>query len=323
MAQIFIGVVVLAVVAIALAALRRVRRTDGIPPSDVLRSVASTGQSRAKDVATTAADESVTGKTWNAPNASAGVVVSETPVRSSLELKGSDEASLADAVQPGIAEWIPIKPHLQMPVKVIEDLADSCENNAVPQGGEKTEHRDIFKATIVKEGIGLRDPSTKGPSDTTGLVTTGDDIAVGIARIRGSETQVNSAACSDIEVADGGGQRNTVTGAQNSANVELIADATSAQELATARQKESKSSRQYRPPIRRRPTSGDPTVRGDVEAAREGRERALSLEVRLIFEKGGFCRVSLLPQRTADLPESMFVSSVGGEVMLVAMQDDW
>ena len=81
-----------------------------------------------------------------------------------------------------------------------------------------------------------------------------------------------------------------------------------------------KSPRQYRPVVRTPPKPEVSSVRKDQRAQRE---RALSLAVRLIFEPGGFCRVSLLPQRIADLPQELLVSGAEGGVELVTLQEDW
>ena len=82
----------------------------------------------------------------------------------------------------------------------------------------------------------------------------------------------------------------------------------------------------------RAPTGGAPTTRqqpagnrskpkGDVNEA--DRSRALSIELRLLFERGECCRVSLLPKRTSGLPEELTLRTSTGSVDLVALQDDW
>lgn len=52
--------------------------------------------------------------------------------------------------------------------------------------------------------------------------------------------------------------------------------------------------------------------------------RSLPIEVRIRFERGGFCRVSLIAKRSSSSPEDLtaFTSS-GEEVNLRAMQDEW
>lgn len=56
---------------------------------------------------------------------------------------------------------------------------------------------------------------------------------------------------------------------------------------------------------------------------REGRDRALPIEVRLVFEKAGFCMVSLLPRRALALPAELAVSGSGDPPDLIALQDEW
>ena len=52
-------------------------------------------------------------------------------------------------------------------------------------------------------------------------------------------------------------------------------------------------------------------------------DRAAPIHVRVVFQRGGYCAVSLLPCRLPGLPERLIVSSTDGEVALVALQDDW
>ena len=51
------------------------------------------------------------------------------------------------------------------------------------------------------------------------------------------------------------------------------------------------------------------------------RERRLAIEVRLRFEHGGFCRLSLIPQKDERLDGEITASSAGGEIELVPLQD--
>ena len=53
------------------------------------------------------------------------------------------------------------------------------------------------------------------------------------------------------------------------------------------------------------------------------RERPLPIEVRLRFDRGGFCRVSLIARRSAGLPEDLTAAVSAGEINLRAMQDEW
>jgi hypothetical protein len=47
------------------------------------------------------------------------------------------------------------------------------------------------------------------------------------------------------------------------------------------------------------------------------------VEVRLLFEHGGFARLSLLPQREESLPDELSVSGEGDLPTLLALQDEW
>jgi hypothetical protein len=49
----------------------------------------------------------------------------------------------------------------------------------------------------------------------------------------------------------------------------------------------------------------------------------MPLEVRLVFEKAGFCRVSLLPRRAAGMPSELAVEGSGSPPELLALQEEW
>lgn len=66
---------------------------------------------------------------------------------------------------------------------------------------------------------------------------------------------------------------------------------------------------------RRAPCSG-----GGEPAARD---RPLPLEVRLRFDRGGFCIISLIARGCAGLSEEITVATQSGELELRAMQDEW
>jgi hypothetical protein len=78
--------------------------------------------------------------------------------------------------------------------------------------------------------------------------------------------------------------------------------------------------RQYRPTARasaelRAPKSPSPEPKT--------RDRATPIEVRLVFEKAGFCRVSLLPRRAAGMPIEFAVEGSGSPPELRALQEEW
>jgi hypothetical protein len=49
----------------------------------------------------------------------------------------------------------------------------------------------------------------------------------------------------------------------------------------------------------------------------------MPIEVRLLFEKAGFCRVSLLPRRDPGMPVELAVTGSGDPPELLALQDEW
>ncbi len=53
------------------------------------------------------------------------------------------------------------------------------------------------------------------------------------------------------------------------------------------------------------------------------RDRSLPLEVRLRFDRGGFCRLSLIARRSNGLPEDITVWTHSGDLELQAIQDEW
>lgn len=53
------------------------------------------------------------------------------------------------------------------------------------------------------------------------------------------------------------------------------------------------------------------------------RTRATAIAVRVLFQRGGHCSVTLLPKRSPDLPEQLDVEGGGGNVELIALGDEW
>ncbi|RMD65806.1 hypothetical protein D6833_02375, partial [Candidatus Parcubacteria bacterium] len=88
-----------------------------------------------------------------------------------------------------------------------------------------------------------------------------------------------------------------------------------------------KQPRKYRGLSREAPEQPEPAARKEPpdqpgESAKQ--RRSLPIEVRIRFERGGFCAVSLLAKRTSSSPEDLTaVTSSGQEVDLRAMQDEW
>ncbi len=84
--------------------------------------------------------------------------------------------------------------------------------------------------------------------------------------------------------------------------------------------------RQYRGLTRPKPRgkrNDTPSDRAAVNTPPSRRSRALPIEVRLRFDRGGFCAVSLVAKRTTELPETLTVSTASGELDLCGMQEEW
>lgn len=78
--------------------------------------------------------------------------------------------------------------------------------------------------------------------------------------------------------------------------------------------------RQYRPTARTPAPQRAPLLPSEE---RQVRNRAMPIELRLVFEKAGFCQVSLLPRRTAGMPAEFAVKGSGSPPELEALQDEW
>jgi hypothetical protein len=97
-------------------------------------------------------------------------------------------------------------------------------------------------------------------------------------------------------------------------------EASGSQDVSREAPARTRAPRQYRPAAR---TPGAPRAAPPDSEERPGRDRALPIEVRLVFERAGFCRVSLLPRRTPALPEEITISGSGDPLELIALQDEW
>ena len=84
----------------------------------------------------------------------------------------------------------------------------------------------------------------------------------------------------------------------------------------------------YRPPTGKPPTSPR-QVPLPIGRSRGGDKiagnhtQAASIRLRILFERGGYCRMSLLPKRPAGLPVRITVAGPTGSLELVAFDDDW
>jgi hypothetical protein len=89
----------------------------------------------------------------------------------------------------------------------------------------------------------------------------------------------------------------------------------------------SRSAPQYRAPIGGRRITRQASQRsGAAKVSRisdSDRNVVLPIEVRLLVERGDYCRVTLLPKRVAGLTNELTVRTATGTLGLVARQDDW
>jgi hypothetical protein len=91
-------------------------------------------------------------------------------------------------------------------------------------------------------------------------------------------------------------------------------------------QQRPRAPRQYRVTPRSPPPSGRSSVgapQPQETGELRGNVRALPLDVRLMYEKAGFCRISLLPRRVADFPEDLEVTASDARYAFVMLQDEW
>ena len=95
---------------------------------------------------------------------------------------------------------------------------------------------------------------------------------------------------------------------------------------ARSRQTEGRRPSQYRapaggPPPRSRPLpSSTPHHHSRNSRAQHS---PVHIEVRIVFQRGGYCSVSLLPRRLPDFPAELLVVAEGNDVELLALQEDW
>ena len=85
------------------------------------------------------------------------------------------------------------------------------------------------------------------------------------------------------------------------------------------------------PPVYRPPAGGPTSPRrpspprnlGDDQGEPSTVAQPARVEVRILFQRGGYCTVSLLASRPSGLPERLTVSSGAREVELLELQEDW
>lgn len=89
---------------------------------------------------------------------------------------------------------------------------------------------------------------------------------------------------------------------------------------ANAQSEPARNLRQYRPAPR---GASRQQLRTTESNRRLVADRALPIHVRLVFEKAGFCRVSLLARRAEGLADDILIRGNGSPGELIALQDDW
>ena len=83
----------------------------------------------------------------------------------------------------------------------------------------------------------------------------------------------------------------------------------------------------YRPPSGASPSSpqkrSTSSTNSSMTGNAKGRRRPADIELRILFKRGGYCCVSLLPKRPSPLPEKIRVSGPDGPIDLVALEENW
>ena len=89
--------------------------------------------------------------------------------------------------------------------------------------------------------------------------------------------------------------------------------------------RDSRGPQQYRGLARRpahRQDVGQRSTRGE-EGDSRARSRSLPIEVRLLFDRGGSCTISLIAKRSSGMPEDVTVTAQGQSLDLRAMHEEW
>ena len=210
---------------------------------------------------------------------------------------GGDDASEQSGVVPGQGQGVSDGDERTLGQEsALDSVAESCR--ATEQAAEKQEPDD--KVEVV---------SPAKPTAETVKLDLDDQIGVPARKDEG------------ISAADGGriGGADAIqsSGKPPSGGTEGSPGATGGKERGRRLQYRGPAARPP-PPQRLQPQARPPRVVGP--RAQLGHA---TIQVRLIFERGGYCSVSLLPQRLRGLPEQLVVSNQGGDVELVALEDQW
>ena len=210
---------------------------------------------------------------------------------------GGDNASEQSGVVPGQGQGVSDGDERTPGQKAaLDSVAESCR--ATEQAAERQEPDD--KVEVV---------SPAEPTAETVTVDLDDQIGVPAREDEG------------ISAADGG----RIGGADAiQSSAKPPSGGTEGSPGATGR-KERGRRLQYRGPAARPPPPQrlQPQARPPRAVGTRAQLGHATIQVRLIFERGGYCSVSLLPQRSRGLPEQLVVSDQGGDVELVALEDQW
>lgn len=80
------------------------------------------------------------------------------------------------------------------------------------------------------------------------------------------------------------------------------------------------SNPKYQPQGRK---SASPSNRPGSAQTEPNNERALPIHVRLLMERGGFCRLTLIPRRTTEMPFELEADAEGKPLTLSQLQEEW
>lgn len=216
-------------------------------------------------------------------------------------------------------------------------IAESGGANELPElpipvlGGEgktkETESVDESQPVPSSQEEGFKQPghgaSTAPPEALAPVVKPTDKV---IAKPLPGEPERAETPVEDTKVLQASPSETNET--QTGSEVELLPKPSV--KKGTNRKKRTFNQPEYRPPALNPPsrTSGAPTPvqppdrQGDTLSEPIG-NRSLPIDVRVILERGGVCKVSLLPQRYQGLPEELTVATKLGPLQLEAMQDEW
>ena len=194
----------------------------------------------------------------------------------------------------------------------------------VSDGGKCALHsRQPVVGPVVESYEGFEQPSEDQETDDAAkaapsveplMETLGQELVDHTRRLAGEEVADTAAGDGD------GGSRADVSDANASPKPAGLMSAP------TAPRRERRRTPQYRapvggPPLRQR--SSQSQARPHHAGSSPGPGGPATIDVRVIFQHGGYCMISLLPQRLIGLPERIVVSSAGGDVELLALQDQW